>query len=117
VAVKTTAVESTAVESTAVESAATVEPAAATVEPAAAAVEPAAATVEPAAAAVEPATVMATATATVHLRVGGSDTANNRERRDTCDCKFLHPRLSHGRTPSLLPKNKPVYSPWVGCLP
>jgi hypothetical protein len=87
-------VESATVESATVESA--------TAMATAAAMEPAAA--------VEP----AMATATVHLRVGGSDTAKNRERRDTCDCKFLHPRLSHGRTPSLLPKNKPAYPLGLG---
>jgi hypothetical protein len=83
VAVKTTAVEP-----------ATVEPA--TVEPAT--VE--SATVE-SATAVEPTTAVesttAMATATVHLRVGGSGTAENRECRDTCDRKFLHQRLSHRR--------------------
>jgi hypothetical protein len=41
----------------------------------------------------------------VHLRVGGSDTAKNRECRDTCDSKFLHPRLSHGRN-SFTPPEK-----------
>ena len=54
-----------------------------------------------AATAVEP----AAATTTVHLRVGGSDTAENRECRDTGDCKFLHPRLSHSRT-SFTPPEK-----------
>jgi hypothetical protein len=49
-------------------------------------------------AAVEPATAMRSATAAVHLRVGGSYTAENRECRDTCDYKLLHPRLSHSRT-------------------
>ena len=62
-----------------------------------------AATVEPAAA-VEP-TAVGPATATVHLSVGGSDTAQNRECRDTCDCKLLHPRLSHRRT-SFTPPEK-----------
>jgi hypothetical protein len=46
----------------------------------------------------EPAPAVGAATATMHLRVGGFDTAENRECRDTCDCKFLHPRLSHSRT-------------------
>jgi hypothetical protein len=51
----------------------------------------------------------ATATATVHLRVGGSDPAENRERRDTCDCKFLHPRLSHSH--NLLRSSRKVNLP------
>jgi len=46
--------------------------------------------------AMEPATAMESATATV--RVGGSDTAEYRECRDTCDCKFLHPGLFHSKT-------------------
>jgi hypothetical protein len=36
--------------------------------------------------------------AVVHLRVSGSDTSENRARRDTCYCEFLHWRLSHSRT-------------------
>jgi hypothetical protein len=61
-----------------------------------AAVESAAAVKSPAV--VEPATAMGSATFTVHLCVGGFDTAENRKCPDTCDCKFLHPRLSHSRT-------------------
>jgi hypothetical protein len=35
--------------------------------------------------------------AVVHLRVSGSDTSENRARRDTCYCECLH-RLSHSKT-------------------
>ena len=73
-------VKSTAVEPAVVESAAAVEPAA--VVGSGTAVEPAA--------------------ATVHLRVGSSDTAKKRECSDTRDCEFLHWRRSHSRTSSLL---------------
>jgi hypothetical protein len=34
----------------------------------------------------------------VHLRVSSSNNTENRARRDTCYCEFLHWRLSHGRT-------------------
>src|SRR6202030_2268656 len=89
----------TAMESTTMESAAAVEPATA---------------MEPAAA-MEAAPAVGAATA--HLRVGGSDTAENRECRDTCDCKFLHPRLSHGRT-SFTPSEKQTCLFILGsCLP
>ena len=54
------------------------------------------------AAAVEPAAVVGSGTATVHLRVGSSDTAKKRECSDTRDCEFLHWRRSHSRTSSLL---------------
>jgi hypothetical protein len=46
---------------------------------------------------VESATAMESATAT--MRVGASDTTENRECRDTSDCKFLHPGLFHAEPP------------------
>jgi hypothetical protein len=59
------------------------------------------ATVMESATAMEPATAMGSATATV--RVGGSDAAEYREYRDTCDCKFLHPGHFHSRTSCMHP--------------
>jgi hypothetical protein len=99
VAVKTTTVEAAVEPATAMESATVMEPA--TAVESTTALEPATAVER--ATAVEPATAMATAT--VHLRVGSSDTAENRECRDRCDCKFLHSRLSHVRN-SFTPPEK-----------